>query len=343
MRTEKIKIGIIGTGKFAREYYFPACKNNANVEIYAIANRSHEKALEIAEEYQIDFDHVFTGDDSWYRLLENGKVDAVIISTPNFLHAPITVAAAQRGIHILVEKPMATSSEEAFEMIQSAQDNNVILMVAFPQRFMPAFEKAKEIIDQGIIGKIQTIQSTFGHSGPEIWNPSGKWYFETSKSSGGVLLDLGSHQVDTISWLIGSNITEVHAFTSTLRESISVEDNSCLSFKFNNGVMGFILSSWTIQPTMVNHLRVYGDCGFLHLEHKCLRVETMAESFIRYDLPSRGHDAKVISINKLIYNFAQSVLSKDVPSISSNDGLKSLSVILAAYRSLSTNSLIAVG
>lgn len=340
MSSKRINLGIIGTGEFAKEYYFPKCESHPNIDIHSIANRSEAKSLEIADKYRVGIDYVFTGEEGWKKLINDEKVDAIVIATPNFLHAPIAIEAARKGIHVLVEKPMAIAEEEAYKMIESSKKNSTILMVSFPQRFIPAFEKAKEVIDEGIIGDIQTIQSTYGHSGPEFWSASGKWYFETSKSHGGVLLDLGSHQVDTISWLVGDEISEVSAMTSTLDKEITVEDNSFLSLKFSRGCMGFVASSWTTKPDMINNLSVHGSKGALYLEHNRLKVRSLSEERTYLDLPSRGHDAKVIAVGKLIDHFVQCVLEQDVPLTSGKDGLMSLQTILAGYQSSSSHSLV---
>lgn len=340
MTKKIINIGIIGTGKFAQEYYFPECSNQASVKLKAIANKSPEKANQIAKKYQIDTDHVYTGDEGWQNLLNNDEIDAIIICTPNSLHAKIAIEAAEKGIHVLVEKPMAVTESEAQDMLKSAQKNNTRLMVAFPQRFMPAFTKAKEIIDKGILGKINTIHSTFGHSGPETWTPSGKWYFEASQSNGGSLLDLGSHQVDTINWLVGKRITEVSAFRSTLEKQIEVEDNGFLTLKFEDGAMGFISSSWTTKPDSVSNLSIYGEQGILQLEHNYLRLNSTTEKKIYQNLPSAGHSAKTTAIKQLVNNFIQCILTQEQPLISGEDGLISLKVILASYQSSNTKTFI---
>ena len=340
MTDNKIKIGIIGTGQFAQEFYLPECSKHKSARIWAIANRSPEKANQIANKYGVNPKHIYTGNEGWQALLNNNEIDAVIICTPNYLHAKIAIEAANKGIDVLVEKPMAVNESEAQAMIDSAQDNNTILMVAFPQRFIPAFSKAKEIIDQGILGKINTIHSTFGHSGPEIWSPSGKWYFETSQSSGGVLLDLGSHQIDTLSWLINKRINEVSAFCSTLEKKIEVEDNACINLKFEGGSIGCVMSSWTTKPDPISKLSVYGEYGTIQLEHNCLKLNSTKKNKIYRHLPSVGYSAKTTGIKLLLDNFIQSIQNQEQPLISGKDGLISLQTIIAGYESFNKKSIV---
>ncbi len=339
-----VKLGLIGTGKFAQEYYLPAFSNHKKAQITSIANRSKDKAFDIAEKYNIS--QVYTGNDGWEKLIEVSDVDAIIICTPNFLHAEIAIAALESGKHVLVEKPMAVSLEEANAMISAAATNEVILMVSFPQRFMAPMQECKRIIDSKLLGEILTIQSIFGHPGPEFWSPSSEWFFDPSRASGGALLDLGSHQVDYLSWLTNQRIKEVSAFTSTCKKGIKVEDNALLLARFEDGPIGSIYASWRINPKAENRCILYCENGILEINNNsqnplniCATSEMGGVTKKEFDLEGIS---KISAFKKMLDHFIECVINQEQSSITGEDGYRSLEIILAAYESVRTKSVIAI-
>ncbi|MGV2806767.1 gfo/Idh/MocA family oxidoreductase, partial [Clostridium perfringens] len=125
----------------------------------------------------------------YQELLKNEKLDAVSVCTPHYLHAPMSIAAANAGLHVLVEKPMATTAEEGELMIEAARKNGVYLMVGHNQRLMPPHVKAKEILDSGKLGKVLTFRTSFGHGGPESWSRDGRdsWVFRKEEAIMGAM------------------------------------------------------------------------------------------------------------------------------------------------------------
>ena len=287
-----INIGIIGTGKFAKEYYFPAFASYDNINLYAIANRTSYKAWQTAKKYGIE--KVFTGEYGWKKLVENNNINAIAICTPNNLHAEIAIAAAKNGKHILVEKPIATLYKDAQAMIQAAIDNKVILMVAFPQRFLPAFQEAKRIIDTGDLGRIKNIDFSFGHSGPQNWSPQGEWYFDKKRSGGGVLIDLGSHKIDTVLWLLNNKKITNISLTAAFNKRFNIEDNTTLIIEFEEKEFATLHSSWTLKSKPTNNLTVYCEKGKLEVKDNTLKISTdfNATHEKLQKLPSIGHSAK---------------------------------------------------
>src|SRR5690606_8822344 len=160
---------------------------NKDVEIIAVCDIVADRVNETASKYGAK---AYT---SYEELLANPEVEAVSVCTPNYLHAPISIAALQAGKHVLCEKPMATSREEAIEMIEAAKKNNKKLMIAHNQRFVASHQKAKELIASGDLGKIYSFRTAFGHGGPEGWSADGKhsWFFKKNEAFIGAMGDLG--------------------------------------------------------------------------------------------------------------------------------------------------------
>ena len=156
-----VKVGIIGCGSIAKYRHFPEYQVHSNVEVIAVCDVVPERAQAVAQTYGVK---AYT---DYIDLLNDKEINAVSICTPNVFHAPMTIAALQAGKHVLCEKPMATTIEEAKQMNEAATQSGKILMIGHNQRFVPSHQKAKEMIATGELGKIYSFRTAFGHSGPE--------------------------------------------------------------------------------------------------------------------------------------------------------------------------------
>ena len=194
---EGLRIGIIGLGQIAQRGHIPSYKR-VGAEIVAACDANEVTAERVCAEFNIPSS--FT---NWNVMLDECEFDAVSICTPPSLHSQMTVACANRGIHILTEKPMAPDLDDCDRMIAAAEENQVILMVSHNQRYKGAHQRAKEIIASGMLGKPYMIQSVFGHSGPEKWSDTGQWYFDPAVARLGVMSDLAYHKLDFNSMAAG--------------------------------------------------------------------------------------------------------------------------------------------
>lgn len=156
------------SGAIAQRRHIVEYEQNEHVELVAFADPVIERAEKYAEK------HGAKAYADYKRLLKEVQVDAVSVCTPNAPHAPVAIAAAKVGAHVLVEKPMVATAEEGQAMIEAARENGVSLMVGHNQRYMPPHVKAKEILDSGRLGKVLTFRTAFGHPGPEGWSVDGR-------------------------------------------------------------------------------------------------------------------------------------------------------------------------
>ena len=140
----KLRVAVIGCGSIARYRHLGEFNNHSAVEIVAVCDIVEERAQEMAQQYGAK---AYT---DYEKLLEIENIDAVSVCLPNYLHAPVSIAALQAGCHVLCEKPMATSREEAEAMIEAAKNNNKKLMIAHNQRFVPSHAKARELIAKAV-------------------------------------------------------------------------------------------------------------------------------------------------------------------------------------------------
>ena len=169
------------------------------------------------------------------ELLADPEIDAVSVCVANNAHAELSIKALQAGKHVLCEKPMAVTLEECEAMVAEAKKAGKFLMIGHNQRLAKAHVKAKELIDAGLIGRIITFRTIFGHGGPETWSITpGKnvWFFDKKRAAMGAMADLGVHKTDLIQFLTGQRVVKTTARLTTLDkrgadgELIGVDDNA---------------------------------------------------------------------------------------------------------------------
>lgn len=340
---KKLRVGVIGCGSIARHRHLPEYASNPNVELVAVCDNNAERALEIGEKYGVPS---YT---SFVELLRNAEVDAVSVCTPNYLHAPISNAALLAGVHVLCEKPMATSKEEAESMIETAAKSGKKLMIAHNQRFVASHQKARQLIQSGEVGKIYSFRTAFGHGGPEGWSVEGKegWFFQKDKAFVGAMGDLGVHKTDLLRYLLGEEIVEVGAFVETsAKEFATVDDTAVCVLKTESGTIGTLAASWSYVSKEDNSTIIYGENAILRLEDdptNSLVVQYKNGDVVNYQLGKiQSNDEGGQSSSHVIDQFVDAVLNeKDVP-ISGEEGMKSLGVILAALESNETKQIVRV-
>jgi predicted dehydrogenase len=340
---KKLRVGVIGCGSIARHRHLPEYAANPNVELVAVCDNNAERALEIGEKYGVPS---YT---SFVELLRNAEVDAVSVCTPNYLHAPISNAALLAGVHVLCEKPMATSEEEAKSMIETAENSGKKLMIAHNQRFVASHQKARQLIQSGEVGKIYSFRTAFGHGGPEGWSVEGKegWFFQKDKAFVGAMGDLGVHKTDLLRYILGEEIVEVGAFVETsAKEFATVDDTAVCVLKTESGTIGTLAASWSYVGKEDNSTIIYGENAILRLEddpNNSLVVQYKNGDVVNYQLGKiQSNDEGGQSSSHVIDQFVDAVLNdKEVP-VSGEEGMKSLGVILAALESNETKQIVRV-
>lgn len=340
---QKLKVGVIGCGSIARHRHLPEYAANAQVEIVAVSDPHTDRAAELADKYGAT---AYTDNT---QLLAHPDLAAVSICTPNNVHAPLTVAALNAGKHVLCEKPMATSREEALAMITAAKQNGKKLMIAHNQRFVPSHKKARELIASGAVGKVYSFRTAFGHRGPESWSIDGiqSWFFNKSEAFVGAMGDLGVHKSDLIRYLLGEEVVEVAAFVDTLAKTdTDVDDNAVCVLRMASGAVGTLTASWSYNAGEDNSTVIYGEKATLRLEedpaHPLIvqyangEVERHALASIQSNEEGEQHNSGVID------RFVSCICDDSEPAVSGEEGMKSLAVILAALESQEAKAVVCI-
>lgn len=339
----KIRVAVIGCGSIAKHRHLIEYNNNPHVEIVAVCDINEARVKETAEKYHAK---AYT---SYEALLESENIDAVSVCLPNYLHATVSIAALNAGAHVLCEKPMATSREEAEQMIEAAERNNKKLMIGHNQRFVSSHQKARKLIEQGEVGKIYSFRTSFGHGGPEGWSADGadSWFFKKDQAFIGAMGDLGVHKADLLRYLLGEEFVEVGAFVETnAKENINVDDNATLILKSTSGIVGTLAASWAYTAKEDNSTILYGEKATLRLEDDpeySLIVQYNNGEVVKYELDGiQSNEDGGQTTSHTIDHFIESILHDTNPLIDGEEGKKSLQVILGALESVETKRIISL-
>jgi UDP-N-acetylglucosamine 3-dehydrogenase len=340
---DQVRVGIIGCGSITRHRHAPELAANPEAEIVAFADRFLERAEKCAAK--------FGGEavPHWEDLIARDDIQAIFVDTSNVSHAAITIAALQSGKHVLCEKPMATSDEEARAMIAAAAQADRYLMIGHNQRLAPLHVKAKQVFDAGVIGKLVTFRTSFSHPGPESWSIEGAagWFFDKKQAFVGSMGDLGIHKADLLLWLIGEDIIEASAFVEQIaKPQGDVDDNAVCLLRARSGAVGTLTASWTHSPGEDNGTILYGTKGILRIgtERSFPLVVNLMTGENQYFETGRiqSNEAGGQSDSGVSRAFIRAITTGTPPEIDGEQGRRALAVILACLESAETKRHVAV-
>jgi predicted dehydrogenase len=340
-------IGIIGCGKIAQVRHIPEYADNKNVKISGFFDLNLARAEELAKQYG---GKAYT---SYQELLSQPEIDAVSVCTANQSHAEISIAALKAGKHVLCEKPMATSLEDCEAMVKTAGQAGRFLMIGQNQRMAKAHVKAKELLENGLIGDIISFRTTFGHGGPETWSidpGSNVWFFDKNKAAMGAMADLGIHKTDLIHFLTGQTIIETTARVLTLDKRdasgalIGVDDNAICIYRLSGGAVGSMTASWTFYGAEDNSTVLYGTKGIMRIYDDpaySIKVTNREGENILFDIDKIQTNDKQTK-SGIIDAFIDCLVENKTPAISGAEVLKSMRVIFASIESSQTGRTVSV-
>lgn len=255
-----VKFGVIGAGSgFAFNRSLPAFIKAEHFELAAIMDFPNllEKP---AEKFNLKPEQCYSDLD---KFLADPNVEAVLVATPVHVHCEQTLKAIEKGKHVFCEKPLGRTIAEAEKMVEAAQKAGVKLGVAYHMRFHVLHQKAKELIENGTFGNVNLVRMQNHLNYPEI---EGAWRQDPATSGGGgPSVDVGSHHIDLMSYLIGSEVAEVTAVTANQVHKYKVEDIVIITIRFKNGTLGMMDLSWS-TPNRFNVFEIYGTEATLYGE-----------------------------------------------------------------------------
>ncbi|NSW52398.1 MAG: Gfo/Idh/MocA family oxidoreductase [Anaerolineae bacterium] len=322
-----MKIAIAGAGYIAAIH--ATAIQHAGAEVAAVVEKYPDKAEEFARRFGIPQQYRTVEE-----LVEAGGVDALVIGTPNFLHAPQAICALTAGLPVMVEKPMAMDAAEGQRMADASTESGAILMVAHCWRFDADVLWLKQHAHQ-----LGTIHRTKGYGVHTHWGPAG-WFTRKDLAGGGALADMGIHALDTARFLLGDpQPVSVYARIATHYGSYDVDDTGILVVNWDNAAVSYIESGWwqphSDGPEAATQL--YGDQGFGQCFPTLLELpdrvrETVDTLRAPYPFPREEHCPQAMYDAQMNY-FIGCVEHGDTPIPGWREGLVNMKIVDAAYES----------
>jgi myo-inositol 2-dehydrogenase/D-chiro-inositol 1-dehydrogenase len=346
MGNGKVKVGIIGSGFEADIHAASFQIMPEEAEVAAVASPTPGHAEDLARRYGIP--RVFR---DYREMLAEREIEMVTIAAPNFLHAGMTADAARAGKHVVCEKPLAMTLEEADGMIDACRGAGVLLLYAEELFFTPKYVKAKELADQGAFGKVHLVKQSEKHFGPHS-----PWFWDVERSGGGVLMDMGCHGIAFCYWFLGRPpIRSVYAHLATCVHGgqTAGEDEAITVIEFAGGAAGLVENSWARRGGMDDRIEVFGDAGLTYANlHMGNALPTYSERGFGYAVekaPSTvGWSYPVFEelwnygFPQEMRHFARCVRGKEQPMATGEDGRVVLEAVCAAYASAGSGSKVAL-
>jgi predicted dehydrogenase len=326
-----IKVGVLGGGGILDAHIRGYRAYADAIEVTAVADvvdeTARRRAAELGAAAYTDF----------RQMIAEAELDAVDICLPHHLHAGAIVAAAEAGKHILCEKPLCLTVEESDLVQRVVRAAGVTLMCAHNQLYLPSVIKTKQLLDDGVLGtvyEVRTTDSFFNDFHPETMG----WRASVATSGGGELMDTGYHPTYLMLHFAGGSPVEATAFLSRHRlQFMEGEDSAQMLVRFDNGVVGHLVTSWAYDPPPgTERFSIVGDGG-------SLRSDGMSVTFTKRGSNSENYEFSAVDSYALeIGYFAECLRSGTRPLHTEKEGVEVLRLILAAYEGARTRTIAPV-
>ncbi len=335
--SKTVKVGLIGSGFVADIHAHSFRHFIPNAEVVAVASPTPGKAAQFARERGIP--HAF---ENYRDLLAMPEVDMISLALPNNFHCQVTVDAARAGKHIVCEKPLCRTLEEADLMIETCKKEGVLLLYAEELLFAPKYVRARQLVEEGALGDAFLVKQWEEHDGPHS-----AWFWDVNKSGGGVLLDMGCHSIEYARWVFGKPaVKSVSATMGTYMHPHKTEgeDHVICVVEYEGNKVGLAENSWAKLGGVDDRAEIYGTKG--HTRADLLR----GNALITYSDAGYGYATEKMSTTtgwtftmfeevwnygfpQEMQHFVNCVLGKEEPMETGEDGREVLKIILAAYQS----------
>ncbi len=341
-----IRIGVIGTGSIA-SLHLNSYKNNPGADIVAICDVNEARARAVAEKYGAG--KVYA---DYRALLADPDIDAVSICTWNNTHAPISIAALQAGKHVLVEKPLCRTVEEAYEVERAVRESGKLLQVGFVRRYDPGVMMLRDFVDQGEFGELYYAKaSTIRRLG----NPGG-WFADVERSGGGPLIDIGVHVIDLCWYLMGrpkpisvsgnayrklgnrSHIQHLSFYKAADYDASknTVEDLANAIIRFENGASIMVDVSFTLHAKKdEGSVKLFGDKGGFEIDPQIVMVSEKHNTILNIEpqLDNKAGFSADQAFQNEINHFVACVANGEQPLSPVTDGVQMMKMLCGIYES----------
>jgi len=329
MNTERVRIGQAGIANHGRTIV-NAVRDAGNLQLVSCFDINESANRSVANEFDA------RAAASYDELVQDSSIDAVVLVTPNHLHAEQVQKAVAAGKHIFVEKPITNTVSEAKQTIAACRNAGLTLMVGHNTRRRRVFRRAKSLLSEGRIGTVVGVEANLSRpAGLQPGLPA--WKADPTKSALLPMMQLGIHFVDTVAYLLGP-IARVSCFAANVAMPGDALDSTSAVLQLESGIP-VTLSSYYVSADAY-FLRIYGTEGTIHCSSLKLRLELLQDGELgevqEEDFSSEGAESFILQMRE----FGECILKRMKPETGGDEGLMALAVIEAMVRSVQTNSII---
>ena len=346
----KIKWGVIGCGGIADRRTIPGMMLAENAELVAVMDANLQAAERVKEKYnaQYAFDNI-------EELLAIDEIQAVYIASPVFCHKEQAFAAAKAKKHILLEKPMALTSEESKEIAAFCKQEGVKLGVGLMMRFHSYHQEMKKLVAAGKLGDIVSMRGQLTCWYPDI---PGNWRQNKALSGGGALMDMGIHCIDLLQYITGLRAKAVTGFAGTQTFQYNADDSAAIVMKMENGALAMVDANFNIPDAAAKcKLEIYGTKGSIMAEGTISQVEggdvsiLISDDALGYDAAQNREELVPVKLNvelgnmytKEVESFSRAILNDTEPEITAEDAINVQMIVEQAYKANDDNLAYIVG
>ena len=260
---KKCKFAVVGCGSIAEIAHFPSIKKAPEAELEAVCDIDSKRVKKVAQKWGAK--SAFT---DYREMFKKVELDAVIIATPNNVHRNQAIAAAKAGVNVVIEKPLAVTNKEAWDIVETCRKRKVKLMVGCDRRFWTQNEWAKQLIEEGVIGKVITSRASLHEHWYNYQNHVARTDFRLNceVAGGAAVADTGAHAIDLLTWLNGSKVKRVVGIAKrmVMPESYTLcDDTAWMLMEFENGAYGSV-SCNRFSHAVSQATELYGTEGTIY-------------------------------------------------------------------------------
>jgi predicted dehydrogenase len=369
-----IGFGVIGCGSIAEIAHFPSIKRTPGAVLVACCDVDAATAQSAAQRW---------GADAWYTdyrtmFAECARLDAVIIATPNNVHRNQAVAAARAGLHVVVEKPLAVTNREAWDIVDACKKAGVKLMVGCDRRFWTQNQWAKQLIEQGVIGEVLMARASLHEQWHLYQDHVARTAFrlDAAVSGGAALSDTGAHAIDLLTWLVGSRVRRTVGIARRMAAPVSytlTDDTVWLLLEYDNGCSGCV-SCNRFSPVVSQVTELYGAEGTIYTSSdatnpfqsvpmavytaKDYTLDTLPDILRNYrwpqlfwveDIMNKTVEKRWVPLTpprepnnytNMTRHFMDCLINDEAPLVSGDDGARAVEVMCGVWKSMETNTWV---
>lgn len=333
VRDRKIRVGLVGCGRISKNHFGSFEKHGADIELVAVCDIDAAVLDAHAKSYGVP------GFSRMEDMLKSVALDLVVLCTPSGLHPEQAVLASRHKVSVVSEKPMATRWEDGLRMVRACDAAGVRLFVVKQNRRNPTLQLLKRALTERRFGRVHLVQVNVFWTRPQSYYAQGNGWRGTWEFDGGAFMNQASHYVDLLEWLIGP-VEKIHAMTSTTRD-IEAEDTGVLNVKWRNGALGSMsVTMLTYPQNLEGSITILGERGTVRVGGVAVNEVQVWDFEDRCDYDDEVRKASYETTS--VYGFGHPLYYRNVvdvmrglsqPETDGRSGLKSLSLLVAAYRS----------